>query len=46
MGYKSRLLSQDDKEDSALLAIMNERENEEALPIETTIDLLNKIIKK
>ncbi len=46
MGYKSRLLSQDDKEDSALLALMNERENEETLPIETTLKILKKIERK
>jgi hypothetical protein len=46
MGYNSHLLSVEDKEDSALLALMNERENEEALPIETTERILKNIIKK
>lgn len=46
MGYNSRLLTPDDKEDSALLALMNERENEEALPIETTKRILKNIIKR
>jgi hypothetical protein len=46
MGYNSRILSNEDKEDTALLALMNERECEEALPIETTQKILNNIIKK
>jgi len=46
MGYNSRILSNEDKEDTALLALMNERECEESLPIETTQNILNNIINK
>jgi hypothetical protein len=46
MGYNSRILSNEDKEDTALLALMNQREYEEALPIETTQKILNNIINK
>ncbi|MFA5782353.1 MAG: hypothetical protein WC868_08795 [Bacteroidales bacterium] len=46
MGYNSRVLELEDKEDSALLALMYERENEEALPIETTERILKNILKK
>ena len=46
MGFRSRLLSQDEKEDNALLSLMNERENEETVPIEITERLLNNTIKK
>lgn len=43
---KSRILSEEDKEDSALLAMMYDRENEKTLPVETTHRILDKIIKK
>jgi hypothetical protein len=43
MGYNSRLLTLDDKEDNALLALMNEREDEKSLPIETTEKILKNI---
>ena len=46
MGYNSRVLKLEDKEDSALLALMYERENEETLPIETTEQILKSILKK
>jgi len=46
MGFNSRLLSQEDKEDHALLLLMNERADEVTLPIENTIQILNNIIKK
>jgi len=44
--FKSKVLSEEDKEDSALLALMNEREDEVALPVETTERILKHIIKK
>ena len=46
MGYNSRVLEIDDKEDCALLSLMYERENEETLPIETTERILKNILKK
>ena len=46
MGYNSRLLSKDDKEDVAMLALMNDRENEETIPIETTERILKNILKQ
>jgi len=44
--YKSRVLTDENKEDSALLALMYKRENEETLPIETTEQILKNILKK
>jgi len=44
--YKSRVLSDEDKEDTALLSLMYERENEETFDIGTTVQILNNILKK
>jgi hypothetical protein len=44
--YKSRILTEEEREDSALLSLMYERENEESFPIETTAQILNNLIKK
>jgi hypothetical protein len=46
MGYNSRVLKLEDKEDNALLTLMYERENEEALPVKTTERILKNILKK
>ena len=44
--YKSRALSQDDKEDSALLSLMYKREDDENIPVSSSYKILDKIIKK
>jgi len=44
--FKTRVLTNEDKEDIALLAIMLQREKEEALPVETTGQILNIILSK
>jgi hypothetical protein len=44
--FKSRVLSEEEKEDSALIALMYERENEETVSVKTTHRILDKIIKK
>lgn len=44
--FKSRVLTDEDKEDTALLALMFEREKEETLPIETTEQILTNILRK
>jgi len=46
MGFKSKVLDKEDKEDRALLALMYERENEETVSVETTYRRLDNIIKK
>jgi hypothetical protein len=44
--FKSRVLSEEEKEDSILLALMQERESDETLPIETTERILKNILSK
>ena len=44
--FKSHVLSDEDKEDTALLKLMYEREKEEAFPIETTEEILDSILRK
>ena len=44
--FKTRVLTNEDKEDTALLMLMLERENEEAFPVETTEQILNNILRK
>lgn len=44
--FKSRVLTDEDKEDTALLALMFEREKEETFPIETTEQILTNILRK
>lgn len=40
--FKARLLTEEQKEDVALLSIMEERSGEPALPIESALKILNK----
>ena len=42
MHFKARVLSDEKKEDTALLAIMRERAGEDTLPVESAINLLKK----
>lgn len=44
--FKSRVLSDEDKEETALLALMYERVKEEAFPISTSEHILDSIISK
>lgn len=44
--FKSRVLSDEEKEDTGLLALMYEREKEESFPIETTEQILNSFLRK
>jgi hypothetical protein len=44
--FKTSVLTNEDKEDTALLMLMLERENEEAFPVETTEQILNNILRK
>ena len=44
--FKSKVLTEEEKEDRALLSLMYERENEESVPVETTHRILDRIIKK
>ena len=44
--FKSRVLTDEEKEDTALLALMYKREKEEALPVETTEQILSNILRK
>jgi hypothetical protein len=42
MGLPPKVLSRDEKEDIALVGIMQQRRHEKTLPIETTYEILNK----
>jgi len=44
--FKSRVLSDEDKEETAFLTLMYQREKEEAYPISTTEHILDSIIRK
>lgn len=44
--FKSHVLSDEDKEETALLTLMYERDKEEAFPVETTEQILNNILRK
>ena len=46
MGFKSKILSAQEKEDIALLKIMEQRKDEENFPIKTTFDILEKKLSK
>ena len=41
--FKTHLLSEQQKEDVALLNLMNERSSEKSLPVKTAYDILRKI---
>ena len=43
---KSRVLTEEEKEDFGLLSMMMERADEKTVPVKTTHDILDKIIKK
>ena len=44
--FKSHVLSDEDKEDNALLKLMYEREKEESFSVETTEKILDSILSK
>ena len=44
MGYQSKVLSGEEKEDIALLKMMALRKKEETLPVKTTHRILDKLI--
>jgi len=44
--FKAHVLTDEDKEEAALLTIMYERENEEVFPVDTTEQILNNILRK
>ncbi len=41
--FKARVLSEEQKEDWALLSMMDERSNEPGLPVDSTLEILGKI---
>ena len=43
MHFKARVLTEEQKEDWALLSMMEERSKEPSLPIESTLKILSKI---
>ncbi len=43
MHFKAKVLTDEQKEDLALLSIMEERKNEVSLPVEGTLEILRKI---
>jgi hypothetical protein len=44
--FKAKVLTEQQKEDWALLSMMKERSDEPALPIESTLKILNKNLNK
>jgi len=46
MHFKSRVLTDQQKEEWALLAMMDARDKEPALPVESALDILRKIQSK
>lgn len=42
MNFEFKEISNEDKEDAALLSLMEETKNDEAVPVERVIDFLNK----
>ena len=46
MGYASKILNEEEKEDIALLTIMQKRKGEKNIPIQTTYKKLDNIIKQ
>lgn len=43
LNFKARILSKEEKEDAALLALMNERMNDEVVPVSKTYEILGKV---
>lgn len=46
IGYTSRILSEEEKEDIGLLRMMQKRKDEKNIPIQTTYKKLDNIIKQ
>jgi len=44
--FKAHVVSDEEKEDTALLKLMHERENEEAFSVETTENILDSLLRK